>query len=149
MTSSPKITWYIREDIDGISEYYHKRTYELDGSYAPNDKIILDIQVWNNRLGTEDVQDAKNAKLSIFFKNYEDNYMLNLCKIKFNNEEAKALNIKMDRGLIDIGTISGGANNGSTLNVNNYIEFELQIGPLPTNLKSELKGLILDIEYED
>ena len=116
---------------------------------APNDKIILDIQVWNNRLGTEDVQDAKNAKLSIFFKNYEDNYMLNLCKIKFNNEEAKALNIEMDRGLIDIGTISGGANNGSTLNVNNYIEFELQIGPLPTNLKSELKGLILDIEYED
>ena len=55
----------------------------------------------------------------------------------------------MDRGLIDIGTISGGANNGSILNVNNYIEFELQIGPLPTNLKSELKGLILDIEYED
>ena len=149
MTSSPKITWYIREDIDGISEYSPKRTHELDGSYAPNDKIILDIQVWNNRLGTEDVQDAKNAKLSKFFKNYEDNYMLNLCKIKFNNEEAKALNIEMDRGLIDIGTISGGANNGSILNVNNYIEFELQIGPLPTNLKSELKGLILDIEYED
>ena len=75
--------------------------------------------------------------------------MLKLCKIKFNNEDPQALDIDMDRGLIDIGTISGGANNGSDLNIDNYIEFELIIGPLPSNLKSELKGLILDVEYED
>lgn len=74
--------------------------------------------------------------------------MLKLCKIKFNNEEPQPLGIDMDRGLISLGNISGGANNGSDLNTDNYVEFELIIGPLPSNLKSELKGLILDIEYE-
>ena len=54
----------------------------------------------------------------------------------------------MDRGLIALGNISGSANNGSELNIDNYVKFELIIGPLPTNLKSELKGIILDVEYE-
>lgn len=146
---TPKITWYVLEDIDGLYEYSPKRTHDLEGSYAPNDTIKVKIQLWNNRLGAEDVQDAINAKLCIFFKNYEDNYMLKLCKVKFNNEEPKALKIDMDRGLIDLGNLSGGANNGSDLNTDNYIEFELIIGPLPSNLKSELKGLVLDVEYKE
>ena len=118
---TPKITWYVLEDIDGLYEYSPKRTHDLEGSYAPNDTIRVKIQIWNNRLGTEDVQDAKNAKLCLFFKNYEDNYMLKLCKIKFNNEEPQPLDIDMDRGLISLGSISGGANNGSDLNTDNYV----------------------------
>lgn len=144
---APKITWYVLEDVNGMYEYSPKRTHDLEGSYAPNDIVKVKIQLWNNRLGIEDVQDATNAKLCVFFKNYEDNYMLKLCKVKFNNEEAKALNIDMDRGTIDLGNLSGRANNGSDLNIDNYIEFELIIGPLPSNLKNELKGLVLDIEY--
>lgn len=145
---TPKMTWYILEDIDGLYEYSPKRTHDLEGSYAPNDTIKVKIQLWNNRLGMEDVQDATNAKLCIFFKNYEDNYMLKLCKVKFNNEEAKELDIDMDRGTINLGNLSGRANNGSDLNTDNYVEFELIIGPLPSNLKSELKGLVLDVEYD-
>lgn len=146
---TPKITWYVLEDIDGVYEYSQKRTHDMEGSYAPNDIVRTKIQLWNNRLGSEDVQNAKNAKLSVFFKNYEDNYMLKLCKVKFNDEEPKALEIDMDRGLFELGSISGGANNGSDLNTDNYVEFELMIGPLPSNLKSELKGLVLDVEYEE
>ena len=145
---TPKITWYVLEDVNGMYEFSPKRTHDLEGSYAPNDIIKVKIQLWNNRLGIEDVQDATNAKLCVFFKNYEDNYMLNLCKVKFNNEEAKALKIDMDRGIIDLGNLSGSANNGSDLNIDNYIEFELIIGPLPSNLKNELKGLVLDVEYD-
>lgn len=144
---APKITWYVLEDVNGLYEYSPKRTHDLEGSYAPNDIVKVKIQLWNNRLGIEDVQDATNAKLCVFFKNYEDNYMLKLCKVKFNNEEAKALNIDMDRGTIDLGSLSGRANNGSDLNIDNYVEFELIIGPLPSNLKNELKGLVLDVEY--
>ena len=146
---TPKITWYVLENVDnGLYEYSPKRTHELEGSYAPSDTIKVNIQVWNNRLGTEDVEDATNAKLSVFFKNYEDNYMLKLCKIKFNDSDVQDLDIDMDRGVINLGTISGGANNGSELNTDNYKEFELLIGPLPYNLKSELKGLILDVDYD-
>lgn len=146
---TPKLKWYVLEDIDGSYEYSPKKTHDMEGSYAPSDTLNLKVQLWNNRLGTEDVQSINNAKLCVFFKNYEDNYLLKLCKVKIKNKEAKELEIDMDRGLIDIGHISGSANNGSDLNVDNYVEFELLIGPLPSNLKSELKGLILDVEYEN
>ena len=146
---APKTTWYVLEDIDGLFEYSPKRTHDMDGSYAPGDTLSVKIQLWNNRLGMEDVRDATNAKLVIFFKNYEDNYLLKLCKVKLNNEEAKPVTIDMDRGLFNLGTISGGANNGSDLNTDNYVEFELQIGAIPMNVKSELKGLVLDVEYDN
>lgn len=144
----PKFTWYVLENIDGTYEYSPKKTYDMEGSYEPNDTVRVKIQLWNNRLGSEDVQDANNAKLNIYFKNYEDNYMLKLCRVKFDNSEPKPLTIDMDRGYIDIGNLSGSANNGSDLNADNYVEFELIIGPLPSNLKSELKGLLLDVECE-
>ena len=146
---APKTTWYVLEDIDGLFEYSPKRTHDMEGSYAPGDTLSVKIQLWNNRLGMEDVQDATNAKLVIFFKNYEDNYLLKLCKVKLNNEEAKPVTIDMDRGIFNLGTISGGANNGSDLNTDNYVEFELQIGAIPMNVKSELKGIILDVEYDN
>lgn len=146
---APKTTWYVLEDIDGLFEYSPKRTHDMEGSYAPGDTLSVKIQLWNNRLGMEDVQDATNAKLVVFFKNYEDNYLLKLCKVKLNNEEAKPVTIYMDRGIFNLGTISGGANNGSDLNTDNYVEFELQIGAIPMNVKSELKGLILDVEYDN
>ena len=146
---APKTTWYVLEDIDGLFEYSPKRTHDMEGSYAPGDTLSVKIQLWNNRLGMEDVQDATNAKLVVFFKNYEDNYLLKLCKVKLNNEEAKPVTIDMDRGIFNLGTRSGGANNGSDLNTDNYVEFELQIGAIPMNVKSELKGLILDVEYDN
>lgn len=146
---APKTTWYVLEDIDGLFEYSPKRTHDMEGSYAPGDTLSVKIQLWNNRLGMEDVQDATNAKLVVFFKNYEDNYLLKLCKVKLNNEEAKPVTIDMDRGIFNLGTISGGANNGSDLNTDNYVEFELQIGAIPMNVKSELKGLILDVKYDN
>ena len=146
---APKTTWYVLEDIDGLFEYSPKKTHDMEGSYAPGDTLSVKIQLWNNRLGMEDVQDATNAKLVVFFKNYEDNYLLKLCKVKLNNEEAKPVTIDMDRGIFNLGTISGGANNGSDLNTDNYVEFELQIGAIPMNVKSELKGLILDVEYDN
>ena len=146
---APKISWYVLEDLDGVYDYSPKRTHDMEGSYAPGDNMSIKIQLWNNRLGSEDVLDAVNAKLVVFFKNYEDNYLLKLCKVKLNQQEAKSLTIDMDRGLFDLGLISGGANNGSDLNTDNYVEFELQIGPIPTNVKSELKGLILDVEHDN
>lgn len=146
---SPKLKWYVLETIDGQYEFSPKRTYDLEGSYAPGDIITTRIQLWNNRLGAEDVDDAINAKLVLFFKNYEDNYLLKLCKVKFDGDEATSVDIDMDRGIFNLRTISGGANNGSDLNTDNYVEFELQIGPVPINIKSELKGLILDVEYDN
>ena len=86
---TPKLKWYVLADIDGTYEYSPKKTHDMEGSYAPNDTLKLKIQLWNNRLGTEDVQDVINAKLCVFFKNYEDNYLLkriNEKTLKLNSE---------------------------------------------------------------
>ena len=36
---------------------------------------------------------------------------------------------------------------GIDANKENYKEFELQFGPIPTNMKSELKSIVIDLEY--
>ena len=59
------------------------------------------------------------------------------------------MTIDIDRGIFNIGNLSGRSNNGSTLNKENYREVELQFGPIPSNIRSELKSLVLDIEYDN
>lgn len=146
--TTPKLTWFVLEDSDGLYQYSAKRTHDMEGSYAPGDHVNMKIQLWNNRRGMEDVADATNARLVLFFKNYEDNYLLKLCKVNLSNT-VKPVTIDLDRGIFDLKTISGSANNGTDLNTANYVEFELQIGPIPQNVKSELKGLVLDVEYDN
>ena len=115
----------------------------------PGETVDIKMQVWNNRNGLDDVADAIDAKLMMYFKNYEDNFLLNLCSIKLGSSEYKNVVVDIDRGYFDIGTISGKANNGSELNIENFYELALKIGPIPSNVKSELKDLVLDIEYTD
>jgi hypothetical protein len=145
----PRISWYVLEDIDGQFEFIPKKSHDEEESYSPGDTMKVKIQVWNNRGGDEDVSDANNARLITFFKNYEDNFLLRLCKVKQGDNEAQDIQIDIDRGVFNIGTLSGRGNNGSILNRENYNEIELQFGPIPTNIRSELKSLVLDIEYDN
>ena len=43
--------------------------------------------------------------------------------------------------------LSGLANNGSVSNYENYCDIEINIGPLPPNMRCELKSLYFYIEY--
>lgn len=146
---NPKITWYVLEDYNDELEYVPKKKHEEDDSVMPGETMTIKMQVWNNRHSTEDVKDAANAKIVLYFKNFEDNFLLKLCSIKKENDEAKPVEIDIDRGYFELGTISGKSNNGSDLNYENYFNIELKLGPLPNNIKSELKDLVLDIEYDD
>lgn len=147
--NKPSISWYVLEDIDGQYEFIPKRNHDEDGSYSPGETMKVKIQIWNNRSGDEDTADATNARLVAFFKNYEDNFLLRLCKVKQGDNEPKEMTIDIDRGIFNIGNLSGRSNNGSTLNKENYREIELQFGPIPSNIRSELKSLVLDVEYDN
>ena len=147
--NKPSISWYVLEDIDGQYEFIPKRSHDEDGSYSPGEIMKIKIQIWNNRSGDEDIADATNARLVTFFKNYEDNFLLRLCKVKQGDNEPKEMTIDIDRGIFNIGNLSGRSNNGSILNKENYREVELQFGPIPSNIRSELKSLVLDIEYDN
>lgn len=147
--TSPKISWYVLENYNNELEYVPKKKHEEEDSLMPGDTMHIGMQVWNNRNGIEDVSDATDARIVLYFKNYEDNFLLNLCSFKIGEGEYKKIAIDIDRGYLELGTISGKSNNGSDLNVENFYNIEFKMGPLPNNVKSELKDLILDIEYTD
>lgn len=147
--TSPKISWYILENYDEEFEYVPKKKHEEEDSLMPGDTMHINMQIWNNRNGLEDVSDALDARIVLYFKNYEDNFLLNLCSFKVGSGEHEKIAIDVDRGYFELGTISGKSNNGSELNTENFYDVELKMGPVPSNIKSELKDLILDIEYTD
>ena len=145
---APKISWQVYEEIspDGSAEYIQYKTYTEEGSHIPGSTIIRNIRVWNNYMGTDNIGDALNCNLILSFKNFEDNFLLNLITITINNEEHK-LDIDNNGGMIFIGDLSGVANSGSSMNYSNYKEFQLKIGPIPNNIRAELKNLYFYLNF--
>ena len=132
-----KISWMIYED----EVFVPYNTYMADGVYTTGEIISKRIQVWNNYRGTVAVNDAIDVKLVLSFKQYEDNFLLNLLTVKdADTNTVLEPTIDIDRAIYNIGSLYGNA--GGT-----YKEIELNIGPLPANLKSELKSLVFYLEY--
>ena len=146
--NAPRISWQLLEQVAADEyEYVQYKSYTEEGSFIPGDTITKTIQVWNNYLGAEDVQDANNCSLVVAFKNFEDNFLLNIMDIKVVGYENESMHIDVDRGVINIGNLSGIANTGTTSHRSNYRTIDISIGPIPNNIKSELKGLYFYLEY--
>jgi hypothetical protein len=144
--ADPKITWQVYEEYD-VNEYMPVRNYTEEGSFTSGQYINKKIRVWNNYFGSSDVDDARNCNLVLSFKNYEDNFLLHLINVKVGNDDWVYPNIDTDRGVIPMRDLSGLANNGSVSNYENYCDIEINIGPLPPNMRCELKSLYFYIEY--
>ena len=145
----PKISWHVLEEINPNDfEYVQYKVYDEEGSYTSTETVEKTIQVWNNFGGKNDVLDALSCKLVVSFKNFEDNFLLNLVQVQIGEGAYLPLEIDIDKGLIDIGNLSGAANNGSSLNNSNYKTIHFTIGPLPNNIKSELKSMYFYLEYD-
>lgn len=143
--NQPNISWHIKEGSDSIQE----NEYYL-GSYSSTEDIELNIQVWNNKYGQTEVESIDNARLSIFFDAYEDNSLLNYCKVSIDDSAASSLNIEANKGTISIGELAGYANNGaeSDRNKNNFKNIQVVFSGMPHNLKKGLKNMFLDIEFD-
>ncbi len=134
---SAKISWMIYED-EAFMPY---NTYMADGAYTAGDIILRRIQIWNNYRGTDAVDDVIDANLILSFKQYEDNFLLNLIEIRLpGDSEYTKPKIDTDRAVFELGTLYGDA--GGT-----YKEIEIKIGPIPENMKSELKSLVFYLDY--
>lgn len=145
--ANAKITWQVYEDGDDYNEYIPVRNYTEEGSFTSGEYVHKRIRVWNNYYGSTDVADAKNCNLVLAFKNYEDNFLLHLIQIKAGNNDWVYPNIDTDRGIVSIKDLSGLANNGTIANYENYCDIEISIGPLPENMRCELKSLYFYLEY--
>jgi hypothetical protein len=147
---NPKISWQVLESIsedDPESEYIQYKTYTEEGSFIPGEYITKSFRIWNNFNGRTDVNDAKDAVLVMAFKNFEDNFLLNLMSVTIDNKTFNDLEIDIDRAIVEIGTLSGIANSGSDINESNYKDITLSLGPIPENIKSDLKSLYLYLEF--
>lgn len=147
--AKPKITWQVYEDGDDYNEYIPVRNYTEEGSFTSGEYVNKKVRVWNNYYGVSDVNDAKECKLVLAFKTFEDNFLLHLIRIRVGADDWTAPNIDTDRGIIEIKDLSGLANNGSISNYDNYCDLEISIGPLPENMRCELKSLYFYLEYKN
>ena len=142
---NPKITWYIEEDNDYIqdNEYYL-------GSFSPDTEINLKVQVWNNRYGKSNVDSITNARLAIYFDSVEDSMLLNYCSVTVGDSNYSKVPVMFNKGIIDIGLLSGNSNNGldSTDNIYNFKNISISFKGFPSNLKNGIKNMYLDIEID-
>lgn len=146
---APRISWRLLEEVDGTDdefEFVQRKTYTEEGSFIPGDYIIKTMQVWNNHLGTEDVQDATQCSLVISFKNFENNFLINLMEIEVDGVK-KQIELDVDGGVVSIGDLSGIANTGTSSHELNYKTIKFTLGPIPDNIKSELKSMYFYLEY--
>lgn len=143
--SLPKITWHILEEED----YVQDNEYYL-GSFNTNDTISFEVQVWNNRYGQNNVDSINDAMLALYFENIEDTVLLNYCKVSVDNSAFEPLDIEVERGVINIGRLYGGSNNGiaNESTKHNYKNIKIEFSNLPYNLKNNLKNMFLDIEIK-
>lgn len=131
------ISWLVYED----EVFMPYNTYMADGTYSAGDIIKRRIQIWNNYNGLIEERDIIDAKLVLAFKQYEDNFLLNLVQVKLlDTEQILEPEINIDRATYDLGTLYGNVGGA-------FKEIEITIGPIPNNLKSELKSLIFYLEY--
>jgi hypothetical protein len=145
--ADPKITWQVYEDGD-VNGYIPVRNYTEEGSFTSGQYIRKKIRVWNNYYGANNLPDATECNLVLAFKSYEDNFLLHLINVKVGNNDWTYPNIDTDRGIVPMKDLSGLANNGSLSNYENYCDIEINIGPLPENMRCELKSLYFYLEYK-
>ena len=140
------LSWQIKTAEE--SDFY-AASDEYIGTYTRKNGIDVRIRLWNNRLGSEAVEDLDNFSIKIAFQDKEDSVLLQYLTVKYE-EQILAMNSYSDYALIVFPTkisLSGSTNDGTSENRDNYVEFELLFqAPNDVRLKeSDLKSLYLEV----
>jgi hypothetical protein len=122
------------------------------GTYTNNKPISIDIQIWNNKYGTTDVDDLENFVLNLYFDKYEDNSLLQFITLSRNDVEQIPIDIVNGVATAtfynDV-VIKGTANNGDPeINTDNYIDLTLTFNVNDSDIvlkNQDLKNLFLEV----
>ena len=141
----PKITWLVRRDSD---EGFSKSPDFFAGAYNQKDDLSFYLQIWNNRYGTESVQDLTDFGISVAFDKEEDSVFLKSLYFTYGDKMLTPV-VEGNTGVIhftDV-SLSGTLNDGSDENTDNYIVVRLVISvPENVSLKmNDLKSMTLGI----
>lgn len=143
-----QITWYAKLNTD--KEYTQSNSLYA-GTYTQDNNIQVNMQIWNNRWGTEDVKDLTNFIINIYFENVEDSALFDYCSITLNNSDVLSINKSASIATLEMPadlSISGKHNDGTEKNnPKNYINLDF-VFSAPTDIKlkeNDLKSLYFEI----
>lgn len=142
----PIITWYSRLGEDT----YAAQSEIYAGTYTKESNINVDIQIWNNRWGTEDVEPLENFSLNIYFDTLEDSALLQCCKVALGGTDELSLIISGQKATVSFPeaiVLSGVQNDGTSANSqDNYIYLKFTFSAPNYQLKeNDLKSLHFEI----
>ena len=145
--NEPKISWYSKLLSD---ERYSVNPNFYAGKYSDEDPVAVDIQLWNNRWGTETVEDLSDYDICFFFDRLEDSVLLNYCIIVYNENTVIPFNVSGYKAILEFDTkpvLSGKKNNGSSAdNPGNFLQFRFIFSAVQQRLKdNDLKSLYFEI----
>lgn len=140
-----KISWFIKEH-----DVYSEKKEHHAGTFRKDEKIVFNMQAWNNRWGVKDAEDIISPVLSFRFDSFEDNALLRLCKVIVNQSLELPVTVKDNSAVVVIGeTIIGQSNDGdenSYENKNNFIDIRLEIDIRDRDLKeNDLKKMYFEL----
>ena len=146
----PIITWYVKEGDGG----YRSKESHHAGTYNKSDKVAVDIQVWNNRWGVEDVSHLTNPVVNFYFDTLEDSALLEMCVISVDDMGSVPLVIKDKKASARLGrSLNGKANDGNDRLVVNQpcyanIRFEFEAGSYRLK-ENDLKNIYFELVSMD
>ena len=143
---NPNITWYARQNSDAYqadSEFYA-------GTYTKEKALTVDMQIWNNRWGVNDVDDIENAVIVFYFETIEDSSLLKSCVITLNGNDQLTTTVKNSRGFVVLNRkIDGKKNNGDDANVDNtgnFVNITFSFSAANYTLKeNDIKNLYFEV----
>ena len=129
---------------------YTKQSSVYAGTYTGNDAIAVNLRIWNNFRGTEDVEDLENFNIVVHFLTEEDNVLLKYISLAVTDEIEIPVILENDAlvgTFVDPVILSGRANTGSDEYTSNYVNITVSFNAgANAYLKDhDLKSLVLEI----
>lgn len=144
----PKLEWYSRV---GSDEKFALEDDVYAGTYTGKASLVVELQLWNNRWGTEDVQPMEDFYINAYFKEKEDSSLFDCCKILLGEHESASFVGKGAKKTLSFEKeikLSGTKNDGKTEgNDDHYIALTFIFNSTDgSELKeNDLKSLYLEI----
>lgn len=136
----PKITWFVKKSDDTS---YNEDAEFYAGTYNQTTNLSIDIKIWNNRYGTENVKNLTDFGFKVWFDDEEDASLLKYFTFMLNNEIGLDPVITKNEALIQMPAgfaISGEMNDGSDHNTKNYMTLRIVL-QIPASKKIKLNDL--------
>lgn len=144
---NPIITYSVRVKDENKYSETHKF---YCGTCTRKSPLDVDVRIWNNKYGTEEVMPLKDFALNLYFGCEEDAVLLPFLKVIYN--KTGEANLDLIDGTLTVTfwediVLSGAPNNGEEADRGNYLDLNIKL-EVPDGMVlryMDLKSIYLEI----